>query len=343
MDHFVTAAIAPLKPGDSTVTCIVDTKGYILTTAVVTRSDDSGFSIIMDGNNRESVYRYLAQYVVYSRQSGMDVAIRPETSSAVLSIHGPDAGSKLTAAFAAHPIDSITLGSVTPVPSIALIEQMPNMSSITVALTNGHSVTIQHHTDYYILIFGTSGPSDFVTNFLRTLQVPCGGAYALDMVRMEQGVPRCETDLPTTTPVRASLGWTVDMSKVRDKLFFGHERIASELAKGVNHRRVGLVASKYVYGGCRVLSAPHRYPIGEVTSCAWSPILRKRVCQAYIKPEYVVDGNAVLINVPNEVPDTIDVAFKKRITKQGAMQNVFRKLVSGKIISFPITSDTDHS
>jgi glycine cleavage system aminomethyltransferase T len=101
---------------------------------------------------------------------------------------------------------------------------------------------------------------------------------------------------------------------------------------------VGLVASKYIYGGCRILSAPHRHPIGEVTSCAWSPLLQRRVCQALIKPEFAVSDNPVLVTVPQEVPESIDARFKRRITKQGSLQNVFRKLVPARVVSFPLTS-----
>ena len=156
---------------------------------------------------------------------------------------------------------------------------------------------------------------------------------------MEQGEVRPGIDVTSDvcSPVRASLGSKIDLKKVREKVLFGHDRINRELAGHAKVPfRVGIVADQYVYGGCKLLSSPHRFPVGELTSCAWNPALQKRVCQGYIKPEFAVAGTQVLVNVPSAVPEAIDVRFKKRIAKQGAFQNVFRKLVGAKVIQFPI-------
>ena len=186
---------------------------------------------------------------------------------------------------------------------------------------------------FLIALLGEEGKE-----FIQALG-PFGGSYALDILRMESGDIRPGSDIPPlTTPIAASLRHLVDQRKVREKILFGHERIAKELLKEPPHKRVGLVASKYVYAGCRILSAPHRAPIGEITSCAWSPVLKKRVCQAYIKPEFAIEHNPVLINIPHEIPESIEYRFRRRIVKQGNLQSVFRRLIPATVVGFPISS-----
>lgn len=331
IDHFVTGPVRLMKIGDVIDTCIVDSKGYIMSTALVGRTADDAYNIILAGNDRQSIFQYLAQYVVYSRQSGMLAQINPVISGSVLSLMGPEAGDQLITALKELEIESASLGmSGDKLPSMDYIRDLPSMTYVTC----GDDISIIRTSLDHFLISVQPGENAL----LPALETPLGGVYALDMLRMEQGLPRSGIDIPpaSTSPIRASLSHSVDQQKVREKCLFGHERISSELLRGVSHRRVALVASKYVYSGCRILSSPHRYPVGEVTSCAWSPILNQRVCQAYVKPEYAREGNPVLVNLPHSVPDNLDYRFKKRITKQGNLQNVFRKLVNAKIVSFPI-------
>ena len=331
IDHFVTGPIRLMNIGDLIDTCIVDSKGYIMSTALVGRAADDSYNIILAGNDRQRIFQYLAQYVVYSRQSGMLAQITPVISGSVLSLMGPEASEQLITGLKNLGIESASLGmSGDQLPSVNYIRDLPNMTYVTCA----DAISIFRTSLDHFLI--SLPPRE--NALLPALKTPLGGVYALDMLRMEQGLPRSGIDIPpaSTSPIRASLSHTVDQQKVREKCLFGHERISSELLRGVSHRRVALVASKYVYSGCRILSSPHRYPVGEITSCAWSPILNQRVCQAYVKPEYAREGNPVLVNLPHSVPDNLDYRFKKRITKQGNLQNVFRKLLNAKIVSFPI-------
>ena len=327
MDHFISAPIRNLHIGDAINACILDTKGYILATCLVSRLSPNEYSVIIDGSNPESVFRYMAQYIVYSRQSGLEVHLRAHQSGGTFLLVGPASLPNLINSIGEE--QKIFLGTHIGIPPHAHLSELPSMCTIS---TNFLEIT-RLIGDQFILSFRENEES---ASFLNSL-APFGGAYALDMLRMESGEIRASSDIPaSTTPISASLSHLVDQRKVRERILFGHERIAKELLKQPTHRRVGIVASKYAYAGCRILSAPHRAPIGELTSCAWSPLLKKRVCQAYIKPEYAVENNPVLINLPHEIPESIDYRFRRRIVKQGNLQSVFRRLIPAKVVAFPI-------
>jgi hypothetical protein len=287
--------------------------------------------LLTDGNDPEQVFRYIAQYIVYSRQSGLNVSIEQIPVSGVFELHGPVSHPRLIETL--RRLDNqVWLGAVYDghkLPSVEYIAGMPPMS--VVSSEDGVQI-FRLQGEKFILSFRQDG-----AKFLENLRASLGGSYALDILRMESGEPRTGIDIPptSTTPVRGSLSHLVDQRKVREKILFGHERISKELLRGVNHRRVGIVASRYVYGGCRILSSPHRFVIGELTSCTWSPILKKRICQGYIKPEFAVSQTPILVNVPDEIPDNVDKKFARRIVKQGPMQNVFRHLVPAIVVELP--------
>ena len=69
-------------------------------------------------------------------------------------------------------------------------------------------------------------------------------------------------------------------------LMFGWQKLFFQLAKGPKFRRVGVLLDGPAHAGCRVMSNPHRQPMGVVCSSTWSPRLQCRVAQAYVKPEY---------------------------------------------------------
>lgn len=332
MDHFATAPVANLNIGDSVFTAILDSKGYVISTGLISRMGDQSFELLLD-EFKESVFRYLAQYTVYSRQSGMDVALRPSETT-VVSLIGPHSIEALKNSISQEnsPIKVFLGHEGEELPSLDYLTHLPPMSTITADT----GMTIRKLPDSFLL----SLPEESIDSILHSLAEKAmpAGVYALDMLRMEKGLPRPEIDVPsaTSSPVKASLTWLVDQRKVRETVLFGHERISRELQRGVTHKRVGIVANTYVYAGCKIMSAPHRYVVGEITSCAWSPALGKRVCQAYVKPEYAAEGNPLLVNRPMAVPDSLNFRFKRRIVKQGAMQNVFRKLVEARVVTFPL-------
>ena len=299
MDHFVAGPLRLMLEGDVISTCLLDGKGDVLTTATVAQTGSNNYEICMAGNSRESVFRYLAQFVLHSRQSGLVVHMNPISHPALLHFHGP---SRLN-----------LLGDLLGQPHIA---GMPAMCRIMLA-----QVVITNLTDHAI-----------VSGLLPDARIVPGGAYALDMLRMEAGRPRPDLDI-AGSPITASLAWTLDQSKVREKFLFGHERIAREIIRGPKTKRVRIIAESYVYGGCAILSAPHRFPIGRVTSCTWSPERGKRMCQAIIKTEYCVENTSIFVNVPHAPPDTLEFRFRRRIAKQGNLQTVFRNLIPANVIA----------
>ncbi len=134
------------------------------------------------------------------------------------------------------------------------------------------------------------------------------GYLAWDVLRVEAGHPRFGQDIQAglSSPIKASLAWTVDQSKLRNHTLFGAERLFRQLARGPAFRLVGLIAYGPAHGGCAIFSAGgagnRRRPIGVASSAQWSPHLKRRILLGLIKPEYAQNQRPILFNVLLDIP-----------------------------------------
>ncbi|KAF4666378.1 hypothetical protein FOL47_004114 [Perkinsus chesapeaki] len=97
-DHFLTLGLRNLTTGDVQFSCIIDTRALVLDMCHVYTHPDA-IAVLTEGHARPQLYDYLCQYILYSRQSGLDVRIQPITLQAVLSVHGPRASIALSEMF----------------------------------------------------------------------------------------------------------------------------------------------------------------------------------------------------------------------------------------------------
>ncbi|KAF4734746.1 hypothetical protein FOZ63_011404, partial [Perkinsus olseni] len=155
------------------------------------------------------------------------------------------------------------------------------------------------------------------------------GILAVDMLRNEAGLPRPGVDVtPLTSPIRASLAWTIDQYKLRLHTMFGWKQIFAQLGSGTG-------ATFAVVGTMKLLFLGQQLSwFGEVSG---HPGLDWELTrQAYIKPEFSkpgqlpfgcrggvgggVVGRNLLVSVPYNLPDGMKYSKKKRLLSQGVFR-----------------------
>lgn len=155
------------------------------------------------------------------------------------------------------------------------------------------------------------------------------GEYALGMARIEAGLLLAQVDFHSSkhvlyefqksSPIELGLGWTIKLDK---DYFVGQEALKRELARGLAWKTVGLdVDLKSLEGIFADFDMPLHLPyeawteavpvysggrqIGKATSGTWSPILKKYIAIARLKPRYARLGTSVDMEV------TIDAQRKQ--------------------------------
>lgn len=227
------------------------------------------------------------------------------------------------------------------------------------------------------------GKNAGVRHFLRSALKPTknnaqqpglcvGGYHAWDVLRMEAGLPKSGQEIKPGmgSPLKASLAWTVDQSKLRNHTLFGWERLFRQLARGPTYKLVGMIAEGPAHAGCCIFAnvGVRRKAVGVVTSCLWSPHLGKRIAMGYVKPEYAQDQRAVEFNVLLDIPTGEVIGSGRRrkeqeiqslypkffgtrgrkppgkdkvlyYLRQGSMRSQYRKLVPGTVIALPFVEN----
>ena len=168
-------------------------------------------------------------------------------------------------------------------------------------------------------------------------QMQPAGTLALDQARVEAGLLLLDADFTSasqtmfdvqkTSPYDLGLGWMVNLKK---DFFVGHQALRHEKEHGSRWQGVGLeldvtaMAKFYAEWGMPLhlpdrawtgpvpvyADAPQTKHIGRGTSGTWSPILKKYVALARLKPEHAVLGTRVFIEemieaVSYSVPATV--------------------------------------
>ncbi|KAF4666377.1 hypothetical protein FOL47_004113 [Perkinsus chesapeaki] len=196
---------------------------------------------------------------------------------------------------------------------------------------------------FTLLLDSDADGSALVRSLCKEHDVLPAGVLAVDMLRNEAGLPRPGVDVtPLTSPIKASLAWTIDQHKLRLHTIFGWKQLFAQLGGGPRFVRTGIILQSYAHAGCRLLSTPHRRPVGEITSCTWSPDLKARICQAYIKPEFTKPGKCscrnLLASVPYNLPDDMKYSKKKRLLSQGIFRGRYRRLTAARVYGLPFVS-----
>ncbi len=122
---------------------------------------------------------------------------------------------------------------------------------------------------------------------------PCG-LGALRSVRMEKKFPLYGLDLnETTSPLEASLGWTVRFDKGD---FVGREALVRQRDDGVTRRLVGIAfdGTAFLPKAGDAVSLDGR-PVGSVTSSDIGHSLGRALGMGYIEPAAATDGTPVTV------------------------------------------------
>ncbi|XP_019403054.1 PREDICTED: aminomethyltransferase, mitochondrial isoform X2 [Crocodylus porosus] len=124
------------------------------------------------------------------------------------------------------------------------------------------------------------------------------GLAARDSLRLEAGLCLYGNDIDeTTTPVEASLVWTLGKRRRAAMDFPGAAIIVPQIKEKPKHKRVGLMSTgPPIRQHTRILDLEGQ-TVGTVTSGCPSPCLQKNIAMGYIKSEHSKVDTALTVEV----------------------------------------------
>jgi len=141
------------------------------------------------------------------------------------------------------------------------------------------------------------------------------GLGARDTLRLEAGLMLYGNDIDdTTTPLEATIGWTVKLDKGD---FIGRKVLERQKTEGAGKKLVGfeLVERGIPRHGYEIMAGNSR--IGHVTSGTFSPTQKRSIGLGYVKPEYSDVGSTFGVQIRGmEVKArTVKLPFYRRLNK----------------------------
>ncbi|EUD67737.1 hypothetical protein C922_01926 [Plasmodium inui San Antonio 1] len=377
-NQFLSSDLNDMNSNDVCYACVLDNKAYILDTAYVLKGENE-VVLISSGYYKKGLYEFLSDYILFCRDSGMDVHIQVETNKRVLSLQGPlsnlvlndvldyfNWGNASQGKKGAKFLKNVIKEDTEKCQHYGLHFQreekekdnffnIPYMSfkKLNVVKNAKEAINVRGEVappdamnQYEILCIrcGDTGEDGFefvvdnsisdyyVELFLSHVKVKLAGAYALNMLRMEAGIPLYGIDIfKNTTPITASLAWTLKYKKIKERNIFGYQNLLKEFSMKSKFLRIGIVSKELIFKTCKILSYPYREPIGYVTSCTWSPVYEKRIAQGYIKREFAKNNEKVLISIPTDIPQEFSKKKKYKILRSRSAH----KFALAHVCAFP--------
>jgi aminomethyltransferase len=301
MNRVVTQDVSHYRVGKSMYTPWCDDKGKIIDDGIVAWVDEQLFRI----TTAEPTLFWLEDNVMNLNVSITDIS----EAYAIMALQGPysrDVLNRLTKA----DVDGLKYFSQMDI-ELAGIPIMLSRTGYTGDL--GYELWVE--PDKAVALW------DAVFEVGEDYRIRPFGDYALSIARIEAGLLLAEVDYKSSkkvmyeheksTPLELGLGWTV---KLKKDYFVGQKALIEEKMNGLKWNTVGLeidlksleaIFAKYgmpLYLPYKAWSEPvpvysKGEQIGKATSGAWSPMLKKYIAIARLKPKYAVIGNQVEMEV----------------------------------------------
>lgn len=309
MNRVVTQDVSRYAVGRCMYTPWCDDEGKIIDDGILARLEEQTFRL----SSADATFYWLEDNAI-----GLDVTIEEVTEAlAVLALQGP---------YSRDLLKTLSDAEFDRLPYFSLVNTKLAGVPVTVSRTGftgdlGYEIWAEPHHAVQLW--------DSLFEAGQAYRLRPFGEYALGMARIEAGLLLTEVDFHSSkkvlyefqksSPLELGLGWTVNLNK---EYFVGQRALKRELARGPAWLTMGLEVDlkslEAIFSGFGMpLHLPYEYwtdavpiysggrQIGKATSGTWSPILKKYIAIARLKPRYARPGTSVEMEV------TIDAQRKQ--------------------------------
>jgi len=287
MEKICPADVSGLAEGFGSLTVIPNAEGGVIDDCIVTNAGDHLYMVINAGHE-EIDLPHIKTHMDAFVAAGGDVSLETLSENGILALQGPKAA--------------------------AVLQKRVDVDLAQMTFGQAVSMTVAGLADCYVARSGYTGEDGF------EIAVPKGGAAvhgvvtlwealmanedvmpiglgARDSLRLEAGLCLYGNDLdPTTSPGEGTLVWVVAKNRRTPGGFVGSERILDEIKnKSWTRKRIGFtIGGAPAREGTVVLNEADE-EVGVVTSGSHSPILKKGIGMAYVKPQYMKAGTELYV------------------------------------------------
>jgi len=284
-DHQTTAkALETLVPGDmlgldlgqQRYTVLLNDDGGIIDDLMVSRSrssdDDGRLMLVVNAARKDVDYAHIESRL----PNGVRLETRPDR--ALLALQGPMAADVM----ARH------------CPQAAELRFMDASSGDFDGIDLHFSRSGYTGEDGYEISVAADKAEAVARALLAHDEVEPIGLGARDSLRLEAGLCLYGSDIDeTTSPIEASIAWTIPKHRREAGDFPGAERILKEIADGASRKRVGILPEGKAPARAHTEIHVDGEAIGEITSGGFGPTAGGPVAMGYVAAAHAKSGTAL--------------------------------------------------
>ncbi|XP_029911085.1 aminomethyltransferase, mitochondrial [Myripristis murdjan] len=283
MESLVVADVGELQDNQGTLSLFTNEKGGIMDDLIVTKTDQGYLYIVSNAGCADKDSAHMKARLAEFKAAGLDVDLE-FLDEALIAVQGPSMSRVLQAGLKED------LGKLTFMTStLATVFGVPGCRVTRCGYTGEDGVEISVPRSRVV---------ELTEKMLANSEVKLAGLGARDSLRLEAGLCLYGNDIDeTTTPVEATLVWTIGKRRRQTKDFPGAAIIVPQIKAKTARKRVGLVSTgPPVRQHTPILSSDGKV-IGEVTSGCPSPCLKKNVAMGYVDAAFAKNGTALQVEV----------------------------------------------
>jgi aminomethyltransferase len=285
LEGLVPTQVQEQPVGRAFYTLLLNDQAGIIDDLVILRLGETEFMLVVNAANAGTDMHHI-------RNRGPPAGVEIEDltgSSAMVAVQGPNAQRVL------QPLTGLDLGQLRRF----RCSKTKVLSQLSIISRTGY--TGEDGFEAIILDASNDEPGK-ATDFWERLALvskPCG-LGARDSLRLEAGLPLHGVDIDQqTNPLQADLAWVLSPGKTD---YAGFDAVSGLRAKTLDVVRRGVIVGQGIpRHGFDVLSGSDS--VGNVTSGAFSPILRKGIALCRLRPEGTEPGARVRVAIRGSAQD----------------------------------------
>mmetsp|Transcript_27278 Transcript_27278/g.69441 ORF Transcript_27278/g.69441 Transcript_27278/m.69441 type:complete len:405 (-) Transcript_27278:318-1532(-) len=289
LESLVVGDIAGLKDNTGTLSVYTNEKGGIIDDTVITKVSNDEIYVVVNAGCRDKDLAHIGQHLGAWKSKGKQVAMEVHDDRSLLALQGPKAAEVLQA-LTKENLKTLTFSSfrrfdVSGIPVWCTRTGYTGEDGFEISVPNSHAVALTEK------LMGSSA-------------VRLCGLGPRDSLRLEAGLCLYGNDLDESiSPIEAGLAWTVGKRRREKFDFLGGDVIRKQLAEGVTRRRVGFISQGAPARQHSEILTPDGKQIGEVTSGAFSPCLKKNIAMGYVEKGHDKAGTKLKLVVRGKQND----------------------------------------
>ncbi|DBB11168.1 TPA: hypothetical protein ACH3X3_006622 [Trebouxia sp. C0006] len=290
LESLIVGDVASLEDRTGTLSVFTNDKGGIIDDSVITKVDGEDLYVVLNAGCRDKDIEHIQSHIKKFQGKGKKADFIIHDDRSLLALQGPAAHETLQPLLKDLDLNKFYFSNF----SILDIAGIPCWLTRT-----GYT-----GEDGFEISVPDSHALELAQKLLESERVKLTGLGSRDALRLEAGLCLYGNDLnEDITPIEAGLKWTIGKRRRDACDFLGGEVIKKQMADGVSKRRVGFVSKGAPARQHSEIQTADGETVGEITSGAFSPTLKKNIAMGYVEKKHGKAGTELKVVVRGRAND----------------------------------------